>query len=226
MALKGVIFDIDDVLYDGTSQARTSRRAALDAMIAEGLEMSLEQAEAELDGIVEKYGSNYSDHFGVLVRGHTREPVNKVVSAGVVAYHNTKMGMRPFPDARKTLKELSRRGLKLGVVSNGRGVKQWEKLIRLGLEDFFDAVVISEEEGSEKPDPGLFVKAAGKLDLKPDECAYVGDKPHTDIAGANRAGMTSIRMLKGRFKETKPQSKEEEADLTINRLSELLDVIE
>ncbi|RLI19572.1 haloacid dehalogenase, partial [Candidatus Bathyarchaeota archaeon] len=102
---------------------------------------------------------------------------------------------------------------------------QWEKIIRLGLHHFFDIVVISEEVGSEKPDTKIFEVALKKLNIEPYEAVYVGDNLETDILGANKAGMISIRILKGKHKEGKPAGKMMKPRYSIKKLSDLLSIL-
>ena len=59
-------------------------------------------------------------------------------------------------DTRLTLQTLRSRGIKLGVVTNGGAERQRRKIAALGLEPWFDAVLISEAEGVRKPDAEIF----------------------------------------------------------------------
>lgn len=117
------------------------------------------------------------------------------------------------------------RGYKLGIISNGKSVKQWEKIIRLGLHHFFDAVVISEDVGSEKPDSRIFEVAMEKLNVKPWEAVYVGDDLETDILGANITGMVSIRIRK-KHREGSPSGKVIKPKYSIRKFSDLLSILE
>ena len=59
----------------------------------------------------------------------------EVIAAGVVAYRATSpVYLKAFPDTVPALLKLRGEGYKLGVASEGRAVKQWQKLIQLGLE--------------------------------------------------------------------------------------------
>ncbi len=55
-----------------------------------------------------------------------------------------------------TLQTLHRRGLKLGVISNGMTLTQYTKLDVLGIRPLLSAVLISEDVGISKPDPRIF----------------------------------------------------------------------
>ncbi len=223
--IKAVLFDIDNVLYNSSYQVEMARRAAVQAMIrAAGWDISVEEGMERLEDIVGKYGSNFNKHYDMLVGD--RDDKYRIVAAGVVAYHNTKrLHLKPYDDTVPILTRLRNSGYKTGIVTNGLAVKQWEKLVRLGLENIFGTVVISEEAGVEKPDPAIFERACGELEVLPEECVYVGDRLDTDILGANKAGMTSVRLLRGKCKDLKPQGLQERPDFEIKRMEELLEIL-
>jgi putative hydrolase of the HAD superfamily len=225
--VKAVLFDIDDTLFDSTTLAKMARMNAIRAMIECGLPIkNVQKGYSLLMKIVEKYGSNYDEHFDRLLEtlGCTRDP--KIIAAGIVAYHDTKLGyIKPNPDVIPTLIALRDEGCKLGIVSNGRSVKQWEKLIRLGLHHFFDAVIISEDAGSEKPHSKIFRVATEKLGFKPKKTVYVGDDLEIDVLGANKAGLISVRVIKQKDEET-ISNKDMQPKFTITKISELLAIIE
>lgn len=66
----------------------------------------------------------------------------------------------------------------------------------LGIADAFDAVVISAEEGTMKPDPAIYRKVLERLGRKPAECIFVDDFPE-NVAGARRLGLTAIHYVPG-----------------------------
>lgn len=224
--MKAVLFDIDNTLYDSTMQAQAARRNAVDAMIDAGLPGPRERGLSVLNKIVEEYGSNYEGHFNVLVKrlGMSKD-TTRVVAAGIVAYHNTKVSMlHPFPDTVPTLLSLRDKGFRLGVVTDGTPVKQWEKLIRLGLQHFFHTVVITDEVGMKKPSVELYKLAARRIGCDTKDCVMVGDRLDSDISGAKRAGMVTVRILQGKYKKQKPTSANR-PDFSIKNISGLLKVI-
>ena len=100
----------------------------------------------------------------------------------------------PYPGAAELLEGLRKQGYRLGLITNGTGARQRQKLALLGLEAAFDAVLISGEFGAAKPDVSIFQEMSNRLETSPEHLAFVGDSPETDILGANRAGMVSIRV--------------------------------
>lgn len=82
---------------------------------------------------------------------------------------------------------------KLLLLTNGSPDLQREKLAGVPqLVPYFDHIIISGEFGRGKPAAEIFEHALSKLELKPEDCAMVGDKLTTDILGANTVGMTSV----------------------------------
>lgn len=77
--------------------------------------------------------------------------------------------------------------MRIGIVSDFA----WDLRIHLarhGLEDLFDACVISCEVCREKPDPYLFLKACADLGANPRATLVVGDNPVRD-GGATACGL-------------------------------------
>jgi putative hydrolase of the HAD superfamily len=98
---------------------------------------------------------------------------------------------RPYADAAPALAVLRAGGLRLAVVSNCdcslRGV-----LADLGLAAAVDAVVVSAEVGSAKPDRGIFEVALEHLRCMPENALFVGDSLETDVRGARAAGLRAL----------------------------------
>jgi len=229
LMIRAVFFDIDDTLYSSTDLSSKARRTAVEHMISKGLEMSADEAYEALLRVVRRYGSNYGNHFDrFFIDELKRPPDYRMIAAAVIAYHHTKfVNMRPYPHTVETILELRTRGYKLGIITDGLPVKQWEKLIRLGLDDFFDTVVISADEGVgfSKSDPRIFGVALERIKALPGEAVMVGDKLATDILGANKAGLTSVWLRTPRDPEDSPRVTGIQPAYTITDIRQVLDVV-
>ena len=88
----------------------------------------------------------------------------------------------PYADARPTLLELKRLGLRLALVSNiARDLRP--ELFRGQLLDLFDAVILSFEVGEVKPNPPIFQLALNALGVTAGQALMVGDDPIMDSGG-------------------------------------------
>lgn len=90
--------------------------------------------------------------------------------------------------------------MKIALVSNGVSAIQRSRLAKCPLTPLFDAIIISEEAGVSKPDPGLLEIALEQLGCTDKrQAVMMGDSLTADIAAANNAGMDSIFFsLKGK----------------------------
>lgn len=98
----------------------------------------------------------------------------------------------PFPKAHQTLALLRKKGLMLGLVTNGPVTSQQPKIDGLGIGRYFGTILISGAEGVSKPDPEIFRRAVSNLGVAAEETVMVGDNPMADIGGARSFGMKAI----------------------------------
>ena len=198
--IKWVFFDIDNTLFDSQRLAAEARKNAVRAMIKAGLKAKPNEAFEKLMSIVKRYTSNYPEHFDRLVAEYDveKELRAKIIAAGQGEYHNTKFRLLvPLEGGKETLRKLKRRGYSLGIITNGRAVKQWDKIIRLSVSEFFEpsTVIISEDAKAEKPQESIFTYALWKAKCPPHEAIMVGDKEE-DMA-AKHVGMHVIMVRRG-----------------------------
>lgn len=78
------------------------------------------------------------------------------------------------------------------VVSNNLLNEQRDKIRHCGLEPFVDILVVSEEVGVSKPDPGIFTAALARAGCRADQAVMVGDSWTNDIEGARAVGIRPV----------------------------------
>jgi len=126
---------------------------------------------------------------------------------------------RPFDEVPETLRQIRMRGHAIGLISNtDEDLRPF--LARDGLLPLFDVVLLSFEVGRIKPDPEIFLEAARRLKLRPQDCVHVGDDVTYDVEGARAVGMTPVLIQRRGLTEGSG------LDVTvISRLNELLNFI-
>jgi putative hydrolase of the HAD superfamily len=102
-----------------------------------------------------------------------------------------RMRHETFDDAAPTLDAL-RDGHAFVLVTNGASCLQREKLAASGLADRFDAVVVSGDLVTAKPDPVVFAHALQAVGCEPHEAVMVGDNLANDVGGALAAGLGAV----------------------------------
>lgn len=89
--------------------------------------------------------------------------------------------------------DLVKRNVKIAIVTDLVAEIQYRKILYLGLEDYINVIVTSEEAGADKPNPAIFNLALNKLNLNsPDNVVFVGDSYSKDIFGANSVGIKAF----------------------------------
>jgi putative hydrolase of the HAD superfamily len=121
-------------------------------------------------------------------------------------------------DTLLTLRTLRERGVKLGIITNGPAGWQGRKIDAVGLVPLFDTIVISGNEGVEKPDPRIFALAMDRCGAVAAESMFVGDHPVADIGGAKSAGLIPVWARKDYWEVPENVAR-------IDRISEVLDLI-
>ncbi|MCD6523544.1 MAG: TIGR02253 family HAD-type hydrolase [Thermococcus sp.] len=223
--IKVVFFDLDDTLVDTTKLAEMARQNAIENMIRHGLPVDFETAYNELLELINEYGSNFGKHFDYLLRRLDLPNNPKWVAAGVIAYHNTKFTyLRTVNGVRRTLLELQRVGYRLGIITDGDPIKQWEKILRLDLDPYFEEVFISDYLGVKKPHPKIFEKALRKMKVEPHEAVMVGDRLYSDIYGAKQVGMQTIWFRYGKY-ANRELDYLDYADFTVDSLEEVPKIV-
>lgn len=101
---------------------------------------------------------------------------------------------QPMPGVEALLKELKRRGIRSGVVSNMnfRGENLSARIRRCLPESDFEFILCSCEYATKKPRREFFQLALSKAGLPAEEVWYCGDNPRCDVLGAHGAGIFPV----------------------------------
>ncbi|KAF5370756.1 hypothetical protein D9758_002012 [Tetrapyrgos nigripes] len=138
---------------------------------------------------------------------------------------SSREGYAAFEDALPTIRQLHEKKVFTAVVSNS------DSRSRLVLKDLefpenVTPIVLSEEEGVEKPSRELFHRALKRvneihgLDIQEDECLHVGDELECDYEGAVKAGMQGLLLRR-------PGAEEDEVELkNVRTIQSLKQVVE
>lgn len=107
-------------------------------------------------------------------------------------------GQRPvlFPRVPELLIRLSVH-YRLGLITNGRTVRESMMIDLAQIGDYFETILISETEGIEKPDVRIFECCLERMDVAATRTVYVGDHPVNDVAAPQSIGMKAIWMNLG-----------------------------
>ncbi|MGC1215341.1 MAG: HAD family hydrolase [Micromonospora sp.] len=121
-------------------------------------------------------------------------PSDDAVRAAVAARNRAvRADTRLRPEAAPVLATLRQRGVRTGLISDCTHELP-AFLPQLAVAPLLDVRVFSVQVGRCKPDPTLYLAACGRLGLAPADCLYVGDGGSHELTGAERAGLTAVRL--------------------------------
>lgn len=92
------------------------------------------------------------------------------------------------------LRLLKEKGILIGLISNCFS-EEAVVIKKSILYPYFDAVCLSYDEGMKKPDKAIFERCLKKLNVKSEECLYVGDGGSSELEAAQSVGMKAVQAV-------------------------------
>lgn len=176
--IKGVIFDLDDTLYSEKEYVKSGYKVVSDYLgggYEEKLWQFFETGRPAIDELLKELG-----------RENEKAEVLKV-------YRSHKPDIHLYPGVAEMIAELKEKGIKVGIITDGRPEGQRNKLEALGLE--IDDVIITDELGGiqfRKPCDIAFRILLTRWRINPADVVYVGDNPTKDFQAPQQLGMRCI----------------------------------
>ena len=132
------------------------------------------------------------------------------------------------PDAPALFEALRARDIRIGILSNTLWSRAEHERIfdRDGILDSIDSAVYSSEIPWTKPHPEAFRTALEAVGSHAADTVFVGDRPFDDIHGAKAVGMRAVLLPHSDIPEVQKGPVEGEPDAVIQRLGDLLAVID
>ena len=90
------------------------------------------------------------------------------------------------------LRELKERGYKVGLISNCF-LEEAEAIRASVLAPCFDVMMLSCEQGVQKPEHEIFERCLAELAVAPEDCLYVGDGGSRELETAREFGMQTLQ---------------------------------
>jgi putative hydrolase of the HAD superfamily len=204
--MRAVLFDLDDTLYDHTHAIRAALQAVAaqaPALLHHGFEHFFREYDKALDDVHPRVVAGELTFDAARALRYERllawcgvdaSDPQALAQIQVAAYRRNE---RLVEHAASLLQALRQAGLTLGIVTNSVRSEQEAKLERMGIRQYFDALVVSGDHQVAKPDPRLFHVALDAIDAPASQTVFVGDRVHIDVHGAQAAGMRAVWFDRG-----------------------------
>lgn len=225
--IRAVFFDVDNTLYDFERAMRYGLMVALQYLYERLPDtrgrLTVEHLVRLRDQVADEAGNPGQNLAEVRIesfRRALRMCGHDTRFAGEIArvyFANRFRRAEPWAGTLTALRKLRGRFV-LGIISNGNTLPE-----ALGIEQYFDHMIFSEQVGVAKPDPRIFEIAMERVPCFRDELLYVGDSVELDVMGAMNAGARTV------WFNPRGQPYPDglaRPDFEISDLSELVDVVE
>lgn len=184
--IKAILFDMDGVIFD-------TEREYL----------------KEWNEIFEKYGYEMKKEIYVSVMGRGRKKVKEIFKENFgndlpieemyiekdkmlkEAVENNKVPLKQ--GAIELLEFLKKNGYKTALATSAKKDRVKRQVTHAKINNLFDAIVCADDIVNSKPDPEIFLKAAEKVNIKPENCIVIEDS-EAGIRAAFNAGMIAFHV--------------------------------
>ncbi len=178
--LKAIIFDLDDTLYSEKEYVRSGYKAVSDYLgggYEEKLWSYFEAGKPAIDELLKEIG-----------RAAEKDKLLSI-------YRSHKPDIHLYPGVSEMIGDLKVKGIKVGIITDGRPEGQRAKIKELGLGNLVDHIIITDELGGieyRKPSKFAFLRMRELLDVPFEEMYYVGDNIMKDFVAPEMLGMRCI----------------------------------
>lgn len=184
--IKAILFDMDGVIFD-------TEREYL----------------KEWNKIFEKYGYEMKKEIYVSVMGRGRKKVKEIFKENFgddlpieemyiekdkmlkEAIENNEVPLKQ--GALELLEFLKKNGYKTALATSAKKDRVKSQVTHAKINNLFDAIVCADDIVNSKPDPEIFLKAAEKVNIKPENCIVIEDS-EAGIRAAFNAGMIAFHV--------------------------------
>lgn len=217
---RGLLFDLDNVLCDATSWWRWLVQLVTRMGLATDYDTFYGDWRTSYLREVQSGRREQAEALETFLRskGLSRGQVDEIEAAGHARRRELDCGMRPLPGVRQTLATIEARGMPMGVLADADmpAIGLCQRLAQMGIERRFCAVISSFDLERTKPDAACYLAALARLELPPEQVAYVGHRGE-DVRGAADVGMPTIAFN---------HDPEARADVYLERFTDLLMVLD
>ena len=225
----GLIFDVDDTLYEQIVPFENAYTSLFDMDIDMEKFYLLSRYYSDIKFKASRNGEMTMDEYHIYRIQEAAKDLGVCLTAEQALsmqkeYKKNQQKLQMSNITISILELAKENDVKLGIITNGPSEHQWSKITTLGIESWIgrENIIVSGDYGINKPDVRIFEIMKEKLQLPNDSLYYIGDSIENDIVGANNAGWKSIWI--NRYKQKSP--KEVDVYKIAENNNELFEIIE
>lgn len=183
MNIKGVIFDMDNTLFDFVEAKMIACTEIITFLGAGDPDELFEYFRRE------KHGFENPENIKDYMIDNGIQPLGKYETC-VIIYETEKVKhIRLYPHVSETLVELNEMGLLIGIVTDANSRNAMIRLEKVGIGKLLHSLTAYDMTGTKKPAHEPFKHALNTMGLSAHETLFVGDSLRRDIAPSKQLGM-------------------------------------
>ena len=179
--VQAVIFDLDDTLYGEKSYVRSGYEAVARCF-------------PQIENMAEKLWQAFLLRQPAIDMVLAAEGLTDRKAEALETYRYQIPQIALYPGVEALLQRLQTEK-KLGLITDGRPEGQRAKLQALGIKQYFDHIIVTDELGGpefRKPNEAAFRLMQQKLDVPFAKMVYIGDNTKKDFIAPQALGMQAI----------------------------------
>lgn len=203
MAIKGILFDLDNTLYAYQPCNQAGQRAVVKWLskqlsvsqpkIIQAYSQARHQTHQQLEGQAASHARVlYLQSVIETLTGRTN--VKLTLQAEKIFWQAYFVQMKLRPGILALLQSIHRQGLKVALVTDLTTSLQLSKIAKLRINNYLNFIVTSEEAGHDKPHPTVVKLALHKMQLQPAEVIFIGDSLAKDKIVAQRCHIPFMQL--------------------------------
>lgn len=221
--IKAVVFDLDDTLYPELAYVESGFQ-----QVSKFLEHKYNIVNVQKD-IMQLFYESKNDVYNRLLQKYGISNQSDIIQM-INLYRQNKPKYLPYyEDVEVVLETLVDKGIKLGIITDGRIDGQKNKIAALNVEKYITDIIITDSLGGEqfrKPHPAAFEKMKDILGVKYEEMVYVGDNRSKDFFIKTIYPISTVEIMRcGGIYEDKEYLGGVMPDYTIKNMLSLLKII-
>ena len=226
---KAIFFDLDNTLYDYDSADKLAIQALYEEFKKDA-DISFEDFKKiysdSKNEVKRKLIGTAASHERILYLQELVEKFHKTFESNKImnlyhAYWDTLIdNAKIFDGVIETFQWLKDNNIKIAIVTNLTTYVQIRKIEKLGLSEYIDFIVTSQEAGYDKPHPANFLLALYKGNLLVEDVLMVGDDLTSDIEGAQSLSIKTILYNFGKQEDSNVVP-----DYSVNTYKEMLSLL-
>ena len=197
--IKLITFDLDDTLWDNGPVIRRAVQEGYDWLLSrcpelvgshdvKTLDRMKDEIKSTMPGLVHRISESrvVGMKKALINVGYGEVEAEKIAREAFDVFHHWRHKVDFFDGVEETLSHLAKQ-YPLAVITNGNA-----DVNKLGLGEYFEFCVNSEDMNRSKPDPVMFQRALDIAGIAPENTVHIGDNLISDVRGAAEVGMKTI----------------------------------